>query len=118
MYLLMMVLDDSGRLNEVLAAWRNAGILGITILESTGVNRILMRTQAQPMMARFSQFLGAPQTGHHTLFAVINSLELAEAAVAATENVLGSLNKPHTGLMFALPISRVWGMPDEIADSH
>lgn len=115
MYLLMMVLDDSTKLNEVLEAWRNAGIAGITILESTGVNRVLMRTQARPMMAGFSQLLGAPPVGHHTLFAIIDSLELAEAAAAAVENILGSLSAPNTGLICALPVARVWGLSKENA---
>lgn len=115
MYLLMMVLDDSTKLNEVLQAWGNAGIAGITILESTGVNRVLKRTQARPMMAGFSQLLGAPPVGHHTLFAVIDSLELADAAAAAVENILGNLSAPHTGLICVLPVARVWGLSAETA---
>lgn len=110
MYLLVMVLDDSTKLNDMLEAWRKAGIEGITILESTGVHRVLMRTQASPMMAGFSQIMGVPPKGHHTLFAVIQSLELAEAAVAAAENIVGSMAAPHTGLIFTLPITRVWGV--------
>ena len=115
-HLLIMVLDDSERLNEVLAAWRDAGIKGITIFESTGLNRVLPRHTAQPMYAGFSQVFGGGRIGHHTLFAVIDSLELAEKAVANTEGVLGDLTQPHTGIIWAMPVSKVWGLPEPYED--
>jgi hypothetical protein len=110
-YLLIMVLDDSNRLNEVLEAWRTAGIRGTTILESTGLNRVLPRHTAQPMFAGFSQMFGGGRVGHQTLFAIIDSLDLAEAAVSATEAVIGKLTDPNTGIMFVTPVLQVWGLP-------
>ncbi len=117
MYLLMMVLDDSARLNEVLEAWVGAGVKGVTILESTGINRVLQRTAAQPAFAGFSQIFGAGRVGHNTLFAVIGGLEIAETAVAATEAILGDLTQPHTGIVFTLPIAKTWGMPEPYHDT-
>jgi hypothetical protein len=110
-YLLNMVLDDSNRLNEVLEAWRTAGIRGTTNLERTGLNRVLPRHTAQPMFAGFSQMFGGGRVGHQTLFAIIDSLELAEAAVSATEAVIGKLTDPNTGIMFVTPVLQVWGLP-------
>ena len=110
-YLLIMVLDDSNRLNEVLEAWQTAGIRGTTIIESTGLNRVLPRHTAQPMFAGFSQMFAGGRIGHNTLFAIIESLELAEAAVSATEAVIGKLSNPNTGIMFVTPVLQVWGLP-------
>ncbi len=112
MYMLIMVLDDSSRLNEVLEAWISAGVKGVTILESTGVNRILPRTSASPMFAGFTQIFGSGRVGHNTLFAIIDDLDIADAAVNATEVVLGDLKKPHTGIIFALPVAKTWGLPE------
>lgn len=116
MYLLLMVLDDSTRLNEVLEAWRQQGVPGITILESTGLNRVLPRHTAQPLYAGFSHVFGAGRVGHQTLFAIIDSMDLAEAAVKATEEVLGDLSEPSTGIICALPISKTWGIPEPYDD--
>ncbi len=112
-HLLIMVLDDSTRLNEVLEAWRRAGIKGITIFESTGMNRVLPRHSAQPMFAGFGQMFGGGQVGHHTLFAIIDSLNLAEAAVEATEAVIGKLSDPHKGIVCVTPVTKVWGLTEE-----
>jgi hypothetical protein len=111
MYVLIMVLDDLSHLAEVLQAWVEAGVRGVTILESTGVNRVLRRTEARAMFMGFSQMFGETPVGHNTLFALIDSLEIAEAAVAATEGVIGDLRQPHTGIVFALPVARSWGLP-------
>ena len=43
MYMLLMVLDDATRLADVLEAWTSAGVRGVTILESTGLQRIIRR---------------------------------------------------------------------------
>lgn len=111
MFMLLMVLDDSARLREILEAWEGAGIKGITIFESTGLHRVIPRHSPQPMFAGFSHMFGGGSAGHHTLFAIVDSMELAEDAVAATEAVLGDLSEPNTGLISALPVVRVWGMP-------
>jgi hypothetical protein len=98
MFMLVMVLDDSTRLNEVLEAWIESGVKGVTILESTGVNRVLPRDSAS--------------------LAVIDDLEIADVAVKGTERVLGDLTKPHTGIIFALPVVKTWGLPEPYAPSE
>jgi hypothetical protein len=110
MYMLIMVLDDTAHANDVLQAWRGAGASGVTILESTGINRVLPREAPNSGFMGFSQLLGTGRVGHQTLFAVIESMELAEAARSATESVLGPLTKPHTGIMFVVPVVQAWGI--------
>jgi len=108
--MLIMVLDDTAHMNNILQGWRNAGVNGVTIMESTGINRVLPRETANSGFMGFSQLLGTGRVGHQTLFAVIESMELAEAAKIATENVLGPLTKPHTGIMFVVPVLQTWGI--------
>lgn len=115
MFMLIMVLDDSTQLNNVLMAWRTSGVKGVTVLESTGLNRVLPRETAQSAFAGFSQFFGSGRVGHNTLFAVVSELDVAETAVAATEAVLGDLTKPHTGIIFAVPVAKAWGLPEPYA---
>lgn len=110
MYMLIMVLDDTAHLNEVLQAWEGAGVVGVTIIESTGLNRVMQRQSADMAFVGFSQIFGTGRVGHNTLFTVIESLEVAETAVAATEAVLGDLSKPHKGIIFALPVAKTWGL--------
>lgn len=111
MYMLIMVLDDISRLNEILAVWEGKGIVGVTILESTGLHRVMLRHRPQAAYAGFGRIFGGVAPAHNTLFAVVDRFEIVEAVVAATEEIVGKLDNPHTGIMFALPVSHVWGMP-------
>ncbi len=111
MYMLIMVLDNVAHREEVLASWERAGVRGVTILESTGLHRVLLRHRPDVAYSGFGRFFGNTEAGHNTLFAVVESMTVIEAAVAATERIVGKLDGPNTGIMFALPISRVWGMP-------
>ena len=39
MFMVFFVLDDPNRLDDLLAAWTEAGVTGATIIESTGMRR-------------------------------------------------------------------------------
>jgi nitrogen regulatory protein P-II 1 len=115
---LWLVLDNPALLNDVLAAWTEVGVRGITILESTGVHRVRSRASSQdvPFMLGFSRLLRTDQVGHNTLFAVVPTMEIVEQLVAATEKIVGDLSQPHTGVLFAVPVTAAWGLPKQPFD--
>ena len=117
---LWFVLDDTALLNQVLEAWTNVGVRGITILESTGVHRVRSRASVQdaPFMLGFNRLLRTDQVGHNTLFAVVRDLEIVEQVVAATEKVVGDLSQPHTGVLFAVPVAAAWGLPKQVMEGE
>ena len=110
---LWLVLDNSALLNDVLEAWSDAGVRGVTILESTGVHRVRSRasTHDAPFMLGFSRLLRTDQVGHNTLFAVVRDMDIVERVVTSTEEVVGDLSQPNTGVLFAVPVAAAWGLP-------
>jgi len=115
---LWLVLDNPALLNDVLEAWADVGVRGITILESTGVHRVRSRSSRQdaPFMLGFSRLLRTDQVGHYTLFAVVPSMEIVERLVAKTEEIVGDLSQPNTGVLFAVPLAATWGLPKQPFD--
>jgi nitrogen regulatory protein P-II 1 len=115
MLLLWLVLDNPGLLNDVLEAWTDVGARGVTILESTGVHRVRSTVSERdaPFMLGFSRLLRTDQVGHNTLFTVVPDMEIVERLVAATEEIVGDLSQPNTGVLFALPVAAAWGLPKE-----
>ena len=115
---LWLVLDNPALLNDVLEAWTDAGVRGTTILESTGVHRVRSRasTQDAPFMLGFNRLLRTDQVGHNTLFAVVRDMEIVERVVAATEEVVGDLSQPNTGVLFAVPVAAAWGLPKQVSE--
>lgn len=110
MFLLVMVLDDTNRLNDVLAAWQTAGVRGVTILESTGLARTLERHEARGAFAGFGAVFGGGRVGHNTLFAVVDDVAVAGVVAERVQSILGDLNKPNTGILFILPVLAAWGL--------
>ncbi len=115
MLLIWFVLDNSSLLDELLEAWTDAGVQGITILDSTGCHRVRGRssTHDMPLMLGLSRLLRTDQVGHNTLFAVVEGMAVVERVVTATERVVGDLSQPNTGLLFVVPVTAVWGLPKQ-----
>lgn len=108
MFMIMLVLDDPGRLDSVLEAWDGAGIRGATIVESTGIHR--RRKQIIPMRYVFPT-TGMVEESHYILFAIVESNEVVQACLQATEQLVGNLDDPNTGVFAAWPLDFVKGLP-------
>ncbi len=119
MYLLICVLDNPAHLTAVLDGWTEAGVLGVTVLDSTGVQRLRQQLDQEcpPLFMGFSRLLRTDQYSHNTLFAVVPDMDAVRRAVAATEAVTGDLSGPHTGILFALPVEAAWGLPKQYNSS-
>ncbi len=103
--IVILVLDDIDRLEDVLDAWRMAGSRGVTILESSGMARLkAMHRDDLPLFPSLSGLLQRREVHHRTLFTVLGDDVNVEAFFDATEAVLGPLDTHHSGIIFALPV--------------
>lgn len=109
MYMVMFVLDNPNRLDELLAAWTEAGITGATIIESTGIRRRLERTV--PMRFLYRAATPLVEEGHVTLLAIVPDEEKARICLQVTESLVGDLSGPNTGVFAAWPLPVVKGVP-------
>ncbi len=112
MYTIMFVLDDPQQLDDVLDAWDAIGVRGVTIIESTGIQR--RRTQRKRIPMRFSidpiSFGG--EEGNFTLITIVRNVEIIDKLRDATEKIVGDLNNPNTGILIAWPLNYIKGIPD------
>jgi nitrogen regulatory protein PII len=113
MHMIMFVLHDTGKLAEILEAWENAGVKGITIIPSTGVGRLkaadLLREDL-PLMPSLEDLVEAPEKFNRTLITMIKCDEMIEKVVTATESVVGKLDDPNTGILVVVPLSHAYGL--------
>jgi nitrogen regulatory protein P-II 1 len=109
MYMVMFVLDDPGKFNELLKAWMNAGIMGATIIESTGMNRQL--APCPPM--RYSYGTSSVREAENlSAFVVVNDEEQVKKCLIIAEKIVGNLDDPNTGVFTAWPLTLTKGIPD------
>lgn len=107
--LLVAVIDDAAKIWEVIDAWERVGVHNATILDSTGLHRARGLRDDLPLFPSVHDLLQSE--GHHrTLWSVLPDEVDLEAVVGVTENVVGSLDEPRRGILFAVPVLKVWGL--------
>ena len=113
MQLILFVLDDPEKLDEIITAWEEAGVSGITIMPSSGMARIRQKATWRddlPLIPSLDDFQNHVEAFHRTLFTVVKSEEMVDKVIAATEKVTGDLNDPNTGILVTLPVNRCLGI--------
>ena len=112
MYFLLFVLHEPAYCDEVMLAWEKSGVKGITILPSTGLNRMSKRAllEDMPLMPSLEDFFNSHEIGNRTLFTVVETEEIVDQVVAATEEIVGKLDQPNTGIMILLPVIKSFGI--------
>ncbi|MEZ4518452.1 MAG: hypothetical protein R3C44_17085 [Chloroflexota bacterium] len=115
-YLVVLIIDDISQCPQLFNAWEEAGVTGLTIVESTGLGRI-RRTiglrEDMPLMPSIRSLLQAQEEHHRTIFSIVEGEAMIDALIEATENTLGKLSEPNKGIFFALPLARVVGLASE-----
>lgn len=114
MYMVMFVLDDPNRLDDVIDALEKTGIMGATIVESTGINRRkLARLVGTMAMAGINRLISGDVESHYTLYTILPDLDTVKVCLAAIERVVGDLDQPNTGILAAWPLTFTKGVPGQ-----
>jgi nitrogen regulatory protein PII len=112
-YLVIFVIDEIEHCPSLFDAWEAIGVTGVTILESTGLGRIRRAAGYRddlPLMPSIRNLLQAREEHHRTLMVLVKDKATIDKLITATESVVGSLNEPHRGVLFVLPVLRVIGV--------
>ncbi|MGQ9584971.1 MAG: CBS domain-containing protein [Anaerolineae bacterium] len=108
-HLLIVILDDLRCLPDLLQAWRDAGLPGVTIMESAGGYRT-ESWLSRVGLGAIDRLFEAEEIRRRTLMAVIEDGELLARAIAEAERVVGGFDRPNSGLLMVLPVADVRGL--------
>ncbi len=115
MHMILFVLNDPDKLDELLDAWHQAGIEGATILESTGIYRRRPHLVAARYAFGFSSLVENQSRGHYTLLTIVPDEAMIQRCLEATEAIVGDLQQPNTGVLAAWPLSVTKGARKEFS---
>jgi nitrogen regulatory protein P-II 1 len=111
MQLLIAVINQEDKLDEILAGFLELGITGATVLRSEGMGRML--AQDIPIFAGLQPLLARARPQNQTIFSVIRD-EKVDGALALLQEICGNLEDPATGIAFTLPVDRVVGLAPQL----
>jgi nitrogen regulatory protein PII len=112
-YMILFVLHDADWMDEILTAWEEAGVSGITILPSSGLARLRQKGALRenlPLIPSLEDLIEHTENTNRTLLTIVDGDELVDRVVSATQQVLGDLNNPNTGILAVIPVARVYGL--------
>lgn len=112
--LLIMVINDRERLDEVLMGLLELGVTGATIVDSEGMGRIL--SDDIPVFGGLKAAV-VDRPRNVTIMSVVDEGRV-DPVVAHVQGVLGDLSAPSTGIIFVLPVERVVGLAPGLARSE
>lgn len=115
MQLLLVVLNDPEKLDDILSGFVELGITGATIINTEGMGRLL--SHDIPIFAGLQTLISRSRPQNRTIFSVVED-EKVEPAMALLQDVCGDLNRPATGIAFTVPLGQVVGLAPELGGEH
>lgn len=113
MYLVIFVLNNPDLLEEIMSAWNKIGVDGATVFFSTGMERVRQKQGIRddiPLIPSLDDFFEAPETLSRTIFTAVKDEAMIDKIVQTTQELVGDLNEPETGILLVTPILRAYGL--------
>lgn len=111
MQLLIAVVNDPEKVDEILSGFLEIGITGATIINSEGMGRVL--SHDIPIFAGLQTLISRSRPQNRTILSVVED-EKVDPAIALLQEVCGELATPATGIAFTIPLDRVVGLAPEL----
>lgn len=111
-YLVVFIVDDPEECPGILEAWEGIGVTGVTILESSGLGRYRragMRDDL-PIMPSLRDIFESKEVHHRTLLSVVENQTKVDEMVQVAQDLIGDLDRGHTGFLFVVPVTQVYGL--------
>jgi len=109
--LLVAVVNDPERIDEILSGFLEMGVTGATVVNSEGMGRLL--SHDIPIFAGLQTLISGSRAQNRTLFSVVPE-DSVDDALAVLKEVCGNLASPATGIAMVLPVERVVGLAPEL----
>lgn len=112
MQLLIAVINQEEKLDEILSGLVELGVTGATIINSEGMGRVL--SHDIPIFAGLEALASRSRPQNQTLFSVIREDDKVDAVIALLQEICGNLEDPATGIVVTVPVNRAVGLAPEL----
>jgi nitrogen regulatory protein P-II 1 len=110
--LLIAVINEEEKLDEILWGLVELGVTGATIINSEGMGRVL--SHDIPIFAGLETLASRSRPLNQTIFSVIREDAKVDAVIALLQEICGDFENPATGIVFTIPVTRVVGLAPEL----
>lgn len=111
MRLLVAVINDREKLDEMLSGFIELGITGATVVNTEGMGRLL--SHEIPIFAGLQALISGSRAQNCMVLSVIPASKV-QGAIDLLQEVCGNLDDPATGIAFTVPVDAVVGLAPEL----
>jgi CBS domain-containing protein len=108
-HILKIILDDIKNLPDLLQTWREIGVTGTTIMKSVGGYRT-STWLSKVGLGAIDKIFENKEIQRRTLIAIIEDDNLLERAIAEAERVMGGFDRPDSGVLAVIPVTKTKGL--------
>jgi len=114
MELVVIVLNKTDLMNEILSKFMKHKIKGATVLDSSGMGHLI--ANQFPMFSMFAELGEEREANSKTIFTVVKSEAERKEVLEAAESVCGDLTKPDNAIFFSVPVNFAKGIDHSTED--
>jgi len=107
--LLVVILHNLDNLPELLEAWKQVGIPGVTLLPSQGGFQAVSQIQ-RGGLANLLNLVEQASPNQRVVFSLVDNKETLSIAISEAERVVGGFDRPHSGILFTLEVGDALGL--------
>lgn len=108
MELVIIVLNKTDLLDELLTEFMNNDLSGATVLDSSGMGHLI--SNQFPMFSMFAELDDEKENNSKTILKVVRSIEERERTEELVEKIIGDFKDPDAAIMISLPVSSAKGI--------
>jgi nitrogen regulatory protein P-II 1 len=104
MKLLVFVLQNVQKLDELMLHLSEAGIRGATIFETSGMAKVLTHSNEDDALIRYLRTIMGPDSDSNKTILFVANEEQVTVIRRVIREVIGDLFEPKTGILFSVPV--------------
>ena len=113
MKLLIFILNNTDKLEELMVELSEAGIHGATVIESSGMAQVLTHSKEDdPLIGYLRSIVDTSKETNKTIVFVAEDEDIITIRKVIND-VVGDLSKPQTGIIFTVPVDFTDGIKKE-----
>ncbi len=111
MQIVFIVLNRVEKLDELLHHLHEAGVPDATFLDSRGMAKELAEHNEFRFLGSLRSLFASERKESKVIFTIVKD-EMIPVVSRVANEVMGGLQNPNTGILFAMPLSYTEGLPD------
>jgi len=101
-------MNDVEKLEKFLVELKQRGIKGATIINSTGMGRVLIENDDMDFIGSLKVLFDNPRAESRTFLMALED-EQVSVVLSFIDEFVGDLSRPNSGIVFTLPIDYIKG---------